>query len=226
VSGLGPARDWDVFLGELLAPVSAARRDDSDLAQLAAATEAARQKSYAKARATIETRTYTRYILQLGRWIEASGWRDQPTERGLTWLDKPIVEFATHVLGKRQRKTLERGEDFAQLSADQRHRLRIALKKLRYATEFFEALYPKKHRKPYLAALKDLQDRLGHLNDVAVAQRLIDSLVGERNVAGEDDSLQRAAGLVLGWHTRGVADLEPAILGAWQEFAGREPFWH
>ena len=90
----------------------------------------------------------------------------------MTWLDRPIVEFATHLLGKRQRKALKRGQQFEQLSAEERHRLRIALKKLRYATEFFEALYPKKHTKPYLAALKDLQDGLGHLNDVAVAQRL------------------------------------------------------
>jgi CHAD domain-containing protein len=160
----------------------------------------------------------------LGRWIEASGWRDQLTKRGVDWLDRPVVEFATHVLGKRQRKALERGQDFAQLSAEQRHRLRIALKKLRYATEFFEALYPKKHTKPYLAALKDLQDGLGHLNDVAVAQRLIDSLVVERE-RSEGDGIQGAAGLVLGWHARGVADLEPAILRAWQRFAERPPFW-
>jgi inorganic triphosphatase YgiF len=225
VSGLGPARDWDVFLAELLAPVRASRPDDAGLARLAAAAEAARQKGYAQARAAIEARSYTRYLLQLGRWIEASAWREQPTERGTSWLDRPIVEFATHVLGKRQLKALQRGEDFAQLSAEQRHRLRIALKKLRYATEFFEALYPKKHSRPYLAALKDLQDGLGHLNDVAVAQRLIDSLAGERNGSADGDGLQRAAGLVLGWHARGVADLEPAILRSWQEFAEREPFW-
>jgi triphosphatase len=225
VSGLGLARDWDVFLAELLAPVRASRPDDAGLARLAAAAEAARQKSYAQARSAIETRSYTRYVLQLARWIEASGWRDQPTQRGLAWLDRPIVEFATHVLGKRQRKALARGQDFAQLSAEERHGLRIALKKLRYATEFFEAIYPKRHSSPYLAALKDLQDGLGHLNDVAVAQRLIDSLVGEWNGSADGDSLQRAAGLVLGWHAHGVVDREPGILGAWQEFAEHPPFW-
>ena len=31
VNGLGPARDWDVFLAELLAPVRAARQDDAGL---------------------------------------------------------------------------------------------------------------------------------------------------------------------------------------------------
>jgi triphosphatase len=225
VNGLGPARDWDVFLAELLAPVRAARPDDAGVRRLAGAADAARQESYAQARAAIEARTYTRYVLQLGRWIEACGWRDQLTERGAIWLDRPIVEFASHLLGRRQRKALQRGRQFEQLSAEQRHRLRIALKKLRYATEFFEALYPKKDTRQYLAALKDLQDRLGHLNDVAVAQRLIDNLVGDGDRSADGDGLQRAAGLVLGWHARGVADLEPAILDAWQEFAGREPFW-
>ncbi len=225
VSGLGPARDWDVFLAELLAPVRAARPDDAALSRLAAAAEAARAKGYEHARAAIQARTYTRYILQLGRWIEACGWRDQLTERGAAWLDRPIVEFATHLLGRRQRKALKRGRQFEQLSAEERHRLRIALKKLRYATEFFESLYPKEQTKPYLAALKNLQDGLGHLNDVAVAQRLISSLVDEREPSEDGGGVQRAAGLVLGWHGRGVADLEPAILHAWQEFAEREPFW-
>ena len=93
----------------------------------------------------------------------------------------------------------------------QRHRLRIALKKLRYATEFFEALYRKSTR-PYLAALKDLQDGLGHLNDVAVAQGLARQPRRRRRPERRWRRPQRAAGLVLGWHARGVADLEPAIL--------------
>jgi inorganic triphosphatase YgiF len=225
VSSLGPARDWDVFLGELLAPVRAARPDDAGLARLAEAAAAERAEGYADARAAIEAPTYTRYMLQLGRWVEACGWRAQATERGVNWLDRPVVEFAAHLLGKRQRKALKRGQQFAQLSAAERHRLRIALKKLRYATEFFQALYSKKHTRPYLAALKNLQDGLGHLNDVAVAQRLVGSLVAEVGQGAGSEDLQRAGGLVLGWHARGVADFEPAILRAWEEFAEREPFW-
>jgi inorganic triphosphatase YgiF len=225
LSSLGPARDWDVFLGELLAPVSAARPDDAGLVRLAEAAQAERSKGYAQARAAIGSPSYTRYLLQLGRWIEAGGWRAQATERGTAWLDRPIVEFAAHLLGKRQRKALKLGRQFAQLSADERHRLRIALKKLRYATEFFQSLYPKKDTKSYLGALKDLQDSLGHLNDVAVAERLIGALVSEADGSAAGNGIRRGGGLVLGWHARGVADLEPAVMRAWEEFAEREPFW-
>ena len=225
LGALGPARDWDVFLSELLAPVSAARPDDADLARLAAAAQAARAKGYAQARAAIEAPSYTRSMLQLGRWIETCGWRAQAMERGADWLDRPIVEFAAHLLGKRQRKALKRGRQFAQLSAEERHQVRIALKKLRYATEFFQTLYPKKHAKPYLAALKDLQDRLGHLNDVAAAERLIGTLVGEADRSADGDGIRWAGGLVLGWHARGVAEIEPATVRAWQEFIELKPFW-
>ena len=75
-------------------------------------------------------------------------------------------------MAKRHRKALKRGRDFARLTPVERHRLRIALKKLRYATEFFHSPYPKKRTHAYLAALKELQDTLGHLNDVAVAETL------------------------------------------------------
>lgn len=224
VSSLGPARDWDVFLSELLAPVSAARPDDASLAHLAEAAQPERVKGYEQARAAIGHPSYTRFALQLGRWIEACGWRAQASERAADWLARPIVEFAAHLLGKRQRKALKLGREFSQLSAEERHRVRIALKKLRYATEFFQALYPKKHTKPYLAALKDLQDRLGHLNDVAVAERLIGALFDDtRNGDGSD--IRWGGGLVLGWHARGVAEIEPATVRAWEEFAALEPFW-
>ena len=225
VNSLGPARDWDVFLTELLPPVSAARPDDAGLARLAAAAQAARANGYAQARDAIEAPSYARYMLQLGRWIEARGWRTQTTGPSADWLDRPIVEFAAHLLGKRKRKALNLGRQFTHLTGPERHQVRIALKKLRYASEFFQELYPKKHTKPYLATLKDLQDRLGHLNDVAVAERLIGTLVNEADRRADGDSIQWGGALVLGWHTRGVAETEPATVRAWQEFAELEPFW-
>ena len=225
VGSLGPARDWDVFLGELLAPVSEARPDEAGLFRLAEAAQAERARGYEHARAALAAPSYTRYMLRLGRWIEGCGWRAQATERGADWLERPVVEFAAHLLGKRQRKALKSGRQFVRLSAEERHRLRIALKKLRYATEFFQTLYPKKDSKAYLAALKDLQDRLGHLNDVAVAERLIGTLVGAADRSADGDAIRWGGGLVLGWHARGVAEIEPATQRAWQEFAELEPFW-
>ena len=221
---LGAGREWDVFLTESLAPVLAARPDDRSLAALRAAAETARAEAYAAVRAAIADPAYTRFLLQLGRWIEAGGWREDPAPKAQARLERPIGAFADRVLIKRHRHVLKRGRDFAGLAAAERHRLRIALKKLRYATEFFYTLYREKRAQSYLEGLKELQDRLGHLNDVAVAERLLSSLA-ERTGPDPGVALAAGSGLMLGWQARGAAEAEPELRAAWQAFVAREPFW-
>ena len=223
LGNLGPARDWDVFLTKSLAPVLAAKPDDRSLLALQKAAEAARAEGYEAVRSAIADPSYTRFLLQLGRWIEGSGWREDATPQGSAWLDRPIATFADRLLAKRHRQALKRGRDFTRLTPVERHRLRIALKKLRYATEFFHSLYPRGRTHSYLSALKGLQDTLGHLNDVAVAERLAGDLVGR--AAEEPGALTRSSGLVLGWVARGGAEAEPEVQAAWQAFAERKPFW-
>jgi CHAD domain-containing protein len=58
----------------------------------------------------------------------------------------------------------------------QRHRLRIAFKRLRYALEFFAPVLPRKRQKAYLDGLVAIQDLLGNLNDQATAERLLKEL--------------------------------------------------
>jgi triphosphatase len=226
INSFGPARDWDVFSTELMAPIDAARPGDPNLARLLEAAQVERRRGYEAARAEISSHAYTRYLLELRLWIEASGWRARAPEEGKARLDRPIVEFADSLLAKRHRKARKLGRKFAQLSPEQRHQVRIALKKLRYACEFFESLYRKKDTKPYLASLKQMQDNLGHLNDVAVAEKLVGCLVDQTTTQSEWESLPMAAGLVLGWYGKGVADAEPKLIEAWRSFAHGDPFWH
>ncbi|HEX5079778.1 MAG TPA: CYTH and CHAD domain-containing protein [Geminicoccaceae bacterium] len=226
INSLGPARDWDVFSTELLAPIGAARPGDADLARLLEAAQVERQRAYEPVRAEIGSQPYTRYLLELRLWIEAGGWREHATDEGARWFDQPITAFADKVLGKRHRKARQLGRHFARLSAAERHAVRIALKKLRYACEFFESLYRKRDARPYLGSLKRMQDCLGHVNDVAVAEKLALRLVDQAESQAERESLRMAAGLVLGWYGRGVADAEPALVEAWRAFAHGEPFWH
>ncbi len=55
-----------------------------------------------------------------------------------------------------------------------RHKLRIAVKKVRYAAEFFESLFGRRggYRK-CLKALERLQEVLGRLNDIQTQRRAI-----------------------------------------------------
>ena len=69
--------------------------------------------------------------------------------------------------------------------------------------------------------MKALQEDLGHLNDVAVAETLLAGLLarpGKHDIGG-------AAGLVIGWHAHGVAAIEPDLCRDWKAFAAKPIFW-
>ena len=75
-------------------------------------------------------------------------------------------------------------------------------------------------------AMARMQDRLGHLNDVAVASRLAHELV---DPLPPGDGRARAAALgggeLVGWYAQQVAALEPGTVAAWEAFRGLRPFW-
>ncbi len=99
--------------------------------------------------------------------------------------------------------------------------MRIAAKKLRYASEFFAALHSKKRVAPYLAALEDLQDILGALNDAIVADRLL----AEAVAATGQPVPERVDGLVRGWMAAVAANELAGFKRAWREFGEAKPFW-
>ena len=87
----------------------------------------------------------------------------------------------------------------------QRHKLRIALKKLRYTVELLEDVLDPARVALYRKRMKTLQADLGRINDVRTAHGLVTEII-ERDA--DDAALARTAGLVLGWHERSLADAE------------------
>ncbi|HYD31349.1 MAG TPA: CYTH and CHAD domain-containing protein [Azospirillaceae bacterium] len=229
---LGAARDWDVFREELLAPVHGAFADQpglaADLVLLNKAAEEAGVRGYAQAREAILSPRYTALLLRLGAWVEGRAWRDQPTSEDSAMLFQPVTELADRLLAKRHRKARKTGTGFDELSSHERHQVRIALKKLRYAVEFFQSLYDEKPVRRYGQEMAELQDALGHLNDVATATRLLARL-HEDGHGSRDPEVQgaerRAAGIVIGWHARGLVDMEQRLCRDWERFADSKPFW-
>lgn len=217
---LGPVRDWDVFLGELLPPVEEAGIGGPKMAGLRAAAEQARNAGCRRARDALLSRRRAVLALRMGAWIEAREWRRQDVSEAAADLFAPIEDFAGALLDKRHRQALRRGRGFRKLDAEGRHELRIALKKLRYACEFFQSLYQPKPVARFWKQLSALQAALGHLNDVATAVRLLDGVAPDGG-----GMTPEGAGIVVGWHGRGVAELEPRIAARWESFAASEPFW-
>lgn len=214
---LGPARDWDVFVTQLLPALLAQFSDHAGLAALRDEAQALRAKHSAEVREAVQSARYRALLLTLGAWLYAEPWRSQSDPAVLAGLDAPLATFAAAVLEKRQGRLRKQGRRLARLTAEERHVLRIAAKKLRYAAEFFAPLYPR--ARPFLRALSRLQDVLGALNDAATARRLLEELSG-RNGAN-----QEAVGLVLGWVARAADDALLDLKRAWDRFCDAEPFW-
>jgi CHAD domain-containing protein len=119
---------------------------------------------------------------------------------------------------------IELGRRFGRLGADERHQVRIALKRLRYGIDFFADLFPRKRLARFREAATRMQERLGHLNDVAVAGRLARELVGTLD-PGARAGPALGGGLLVGWYAHQVDGLEPETLEAWKAFKKLEPFW-
>jgi CHAD domain-containing protein len=114
-------------------------------------------------------------MIDLAEWLALGDWRARPVDPDL--LRQPAALFAGDVLDLHRKRLKRRGRGLADLDDEHRHRLRIEAKKLRYASEFFGALYvdrrAKRRRKAFLGALEQMQDYLGDLNDHATGAEVL-----------------------------------------------------
>lgn len=217
-------RDWDVFLGEIVAPVAARFPGEATFQVLRSRLIEERERTRHVAQQAIRSERYTTLVLQLGSWLTHRAWRSQPVTESSAQLFRPVAEIAGNVIAKRHGKVRRKGRRFARMSAAERHRLRIDVKKLRYVTEFFASLYPRKGVKSYSARLANLQDALGYLSDLTVAERLIEEICA--SCAG-DEILQcrHAGGIVIGWHSHALTRCEDRLARDIAAFVKVEPFW-
>jgi triphosphatase len=221
---LGPARDLDVFLAETLDPLAARFPDDAVMKRLRDAARELRDDAYVRARAAIDAPRTAAICLALGGWITGAAWRAGADPDALAALAAPAAARGAEVLDSRAKKARKLGRGLAHRTVPERHRLRIELKKLRYAGEFLASLFPERAPDRWLKRLAELQDSLGALNDVATAERLLGEVaarLGREWGAAHD----RGAGFLLGWIT-GTAERRLGRLEReWKAFRKARPFW-
>jgi inorganic triphosphatase YgiF len=220
---LGPARNWDVFATNLLEPVERALPRERDLKQLAEAAERGRRAAYDDAKRVILTREHTAEVLKLARWFEARGWRDQLTSEHAALFLTSIGDVAPGLIERRWRQSRKRSKRFDELTPPQRHKLRIAVKKLRYTIEFLRSLFDKSKVKDFMKVLAPLQDDLGQINDVRTAHELVAEIA--RHANENRDAIARAGGIVLGWHDRVLFDQEPRLRKHVRRLRRAKRFW-
>jgi triphosphatase len=203
---LGDARDADVLAGSTLPTLasqfsssfrtSAQAEDAFSLLQEAASLRSRERRAVAaKAVAAPDT---TRLLLGFSAWAIGERWRDGATAEVLAKLDAPVRDFARKTLRRKRKALLQRARGLSRLSGTKQHQVRIAAKKLRYASEFFCSL-PKDGKEKrsvqndFQRRLSQLQDELGFRNDLRVAEGLLVDVA-----AGGSAPLVEAAGFARG----------------------------
>jgi len=210
---LAPARDLDVFVGKLLADKSGV---SDGLVQLRARAEAARDIAWAAAQSCICGPDFELFADDVASLASSQ----LPLTR-----DQRLPRTARRMLDRQVRRVKKRGRTAASREEGDMHRLRIALKKLRYTAEFFAPLYPKRDVARYLKTLRVLQTRLGDLNDVANVRRVVGELLRDKSRKDDEGAMRYAAGALVGWYGAQVPGAIKQALKRYKTFKRVTPFW-
>ena len=181
---LGEARDLDVFLASL-------DGDDHDnptpgglSPDIIIGAKSERERLYDELNKILRSDAHRKMLLSLATWVEQGPW-SKVTGPEKANLYQSVSDFAHTRLKSWRRKVKNRGQDLGSLSAHDRHRVRIAAKNLRYASEFMKSLCTSKtmikRHEAFIDALEALQADLGILNDQAFGHQLVDHLAGRES---------------------------------------------
>jgi len=219
----GETRELDVFVTELLAPVEDAAKKPG-LAPLRLIVEELRRESWDRTVALVRSDDFTGFLLDLAAAIETRVWRESASPEQLIAFLKPAHELAAETLDKRLKQACKRAKHLSSLNVQQRHRLRLALKKLRYSAEFFAPIFPAKVVSAFLESLSKLQDLFGTLNDAAMAETILRHINEHASGRGGMELLEALA-FVDGWHQSRVEPTWEKAKKRWKRFTKTEPFW-
>ena len=155
---LGAARNIDVILLSLPPddPARGALEDD-------------RRRLYAKIIGKLESRAFRLFVFDLFAWAHIGTWRNGKKAGAA------LMPFFLKRLDRLWQRIERREDGLHQRSDDERHKLRIDTKKMRYALEFAKVPLSTvgDDWKIFADAAEGVQDSLGNLNDLAARRQLL-----------------------------------------------------
>jgi len=229
---LAQARDLDSFLIEALRPLRKQQANEPGLISVSRMFARERLKSYRRAQEAVESARFRALVLDATEWIEAGSWSTSDDPLMVANRAMPIETLSTEQLSRRRKKIRRRGAAIGDLSPAQLHKLRIEIKKTRYATEFFAGLYrgkkATKRCEKIRTSLKQLQNCLGGFNDIMTRKALCAEILARpgRNLTEEQNRHRAfAAGLIIGDQQAQIARLLERAGKAHSRFDEAKPFW-
>lgn len=184
-AALGKARDLDILADMLSSGTVPGTAGEPSFYALIDAVECRRRRAHEAVRALIAARETTRFVLDLRATLAAREWSISAAMQAEDAALDPRAAgsaraFAIVSLARLHRKATKKGRALASLTPQERHRTRIAVKKARYAAEFFSSLFDARSARDYLRRAQAIQDALGASNDLSTAERLLSEIEDER----------------------------------------------
>ncbi len=222
LDGLAEMRELDVARAEFLDPLPVAEAEGLSL--LIDLLERRRRRRRAEVTARLDSRDHAGFVLEFASWVEREGWRETADTALLLRQELPIADHAARELNRSWKRVARGCRRLDRLGVAERHELRLATKRMRYAVDFFVPLHPAGRTEAWRRRLRRFQDLLGEDADLASLHRLLAGLLAE-GPRRDRDRLAAAAGFVLGWHRHRLASLPRRL----EKEAGRlgrlRPFW-
>ena len=213
-------RDWDVFLTETLPMVEERFPDHPGVADLRKAAAKQREAALVTAREMLESFEYQQLLLLLGAWSSYSRWASGADATQMKAMSAPVTKLAEPLLSRAYKRVTKRGDDVGKLTVPQLHALRLDVKQMRYGSDFFGEVYAAKPVNKFRKELTGLQEILGWLNDVAVAESRLMAL---RPQLSKDGMI--AIGLISGWFGARADHRLQGLDKAWKKFEKQKLFW-
>ena len=208
----GPVRDLDVLLENL---GSLEKTQGAALEQSRATLQRQRTSARGKLLFVLYSDSWDKFLTGFGDFLTTPG-------VGVTRMHRNRItpQQVRHVLPslvyRRLAQVLAYGPVLADPDSETLHNLRIDCKRLRYVVALFADLMGPEIR-DYIATLKQVQDLLGSLNDIAVAQVLLTRLIPGQ---------KKAANAALRRYLQAMAEEREQLLAhipaAWEQFNSRD----
>lgn len=227
---LGAARDLDVLISKGVRPLretasAPTASVGTDAGVLERELESRREAGIAQAKAAVDSDRYRAMGLEVALWLAHGAWSRSAARTIKRCRDMPVEEFAAAILARRRKKIVKKAREPESLDPRARHKLRIAVKKLRYACEFFAGIFPGAGRRRFCKTLKSLQGSLGTLNDIEVHKRLAASVARPRTRGAAQARKALAMGFITGREQKQVASCLADVRKSAARLAKAPAFW-
>jgi CHAD domain-containing protein len=177
------------------------------------------EEKHKKIIALFRSQRYFKLFKKLTEYIIDSDWRQEFLTKKSSLMIQGIKSVASVKL-KKQRKKINNLYKYINIKQQESvHKIRIATKRLRYNAELLQSLYPQKKVSAYIKKLIKLQDCLGLMNDIKVANQLLKEICHVNNDFLRDyKNIKRSLKTNLKVKQRQVD-------ASWRNFKQATPFW-